>query len=447
MTRNYSKNLRNFGHFLRDGLFAGTCIGMMASTALAAGGTSSGGGNGFSNRHNPWFLENTPSVNYCIDIDETAMGVSYQRAAELAASALQYWTTSFAQSQTKEYESGELKPFGQLRVATQVFKLVDCSEPNDLRLQLGKLASPAQELVVGAHHDAIGLAMRTQYDNVNLRGSGFVFVTPQTGPLRTRAVGFSSEAWSVCNGCLLELALKHELGHVFGVGHDGDDDKPASLMAHHFLAEVTAASVVRELKSSSPFATILKRVYDQPFFSIDAHRPLVTNAHRSSRAGQVLGLSDEQTWIQVRILKAQTGAPEIRIESFEPTLGQSGSGSVQVLARSCGDAPSSFDTLSSRGSLIHLPTEQAIFSHLPQRSGVPERMLPASHHRSQGISYTVTLCTTSPQASVQQFGAHLTADRTVSTLIAAFGNSIDPEFLQESPGDRFWDLLPSRFGE
>jgi hypothetical protein len=416
---------------------------LLVQVAAATGGTSSGGGNGYSNRNNPWFLENTAEVRYCIDIDEEAMGVSAARAAQLVQEALQYWKTSFAQAATKEYLDGEIVPYGQLRVATQSFVHVPCSEATPLRFQLGTLADKEQAALVGEGHDLIGLAMRTRYDNVNLRGSGFVFITPQTGPLRTRAVGFSSEAWSVCDGCLLLLALKHELGHVFGVSHAGDHETSHNLMAHHFLAEVTGTNLVRGLWDSVGAAEYLRLNYGQPYFSLDEARPLVTDVSNEGLAGKVLGLTEDRAWLQVRLVRRDFFPPEMLIERFNRT--KKGDSAVEVLARTCSDANQSSGSVGRSVSLVHLPAEQRVFRRLPKGEdrGPPNGMLFVSHSIQTETEYSGTLCTVRPEASTERFSAHLMATKAGSRLAAVVDNQIEPEFLRESVGRRYIHKLPS----
>ena len=61
------------------------------SHLFAGGATSSGGGNSFHNSDNPWFLENTEIVPYCIQIDEANFGVSLEFAKAKIEGALTYW--------------------------------------------------------------------------------------------------------------------------------------------------------------------------------------------------------------------------------------------------------------------------------------------------------------------------------------------------------------------
>ena len=64
----------------------------------------------------------------------------------------------------------------------------------------------------------IAAAVRTDYDPVNLRGKGFVYVSPERGRLAPGLPGLIPERWSDEKG-LFEKVLIHEIGHVFGIKH------------------------------------------------------------------------------------------------------------------------------------------------------------------------------------------------------------------------------------
>ena len=407
---------------------------------VASGGTSSGGGNGYSNRGNPWFLENTVRVNYCIDLDEQAMGVSAARAAELVRSALQYWKNSFALSLRNEYGPGELVPFGQVRIATQDFLQSPCSDSTPLRFQLGRLATPQQEQLIGLNHDLIGIAMRTAYDNVNMRGSGFVFITPQTGPLKTRAAGFSEEAWSTCDGCVLELALRHELGHVFGVEHVGDGDMNWNFMANHFLAEFTSHDVIQIAKNVKA-AQYVRARFGIPFFTFDEVRLIVDQVRNDSQSRDLLGTLDDDEWLQVRRIPSQTlpGFKDLVLESFVP-----GSDSPPLLrARSCEMGSRRNSGSGYRGlSLLFLPREQKVFREWTKQQGIPTGMIRSSHASAESLDASDVLCSVRPDAQIERFGIHLVASRSGGSLSVAIGENIVANFLRELPGGRFSYMLP-----
>jgi hypothetical protein len=407
---------------------------------VASGGTSSGGGNGYSNRGNPWFLENTARVDYCIDLDEQAMGVSAARAAELVRSALQYWKNSFALSFRNGYAPGELVPFGQVRIATQDFRQSPCSDSTQLRFQLGRLATPQQEQLIGPNHDLIGIAMRTAYDTVNLRGSGFVFITPQTGPLKTRAAGFSEEAWSTCDGCVLELALKHELGHVFGVEHVGDGDMNWNFMANHFLAEFTSQDVVNLAKNAKA-AQYVRTRFGLPFFTFDEVRPIVDQVGNESESRELLGQLEEDEWLQIRRIPSQTlpGFHDLVIESFVP---DSDSPPLER-ARSCDTKSRRTSGFSRRGfGLLFLPSEQKVFHKWPIELKNPVGMIRKSHAVDDELEMSDVLCSKRPDAQIERFGIHLVATRSGSSLSVAVGENIFANFLQEAPGGRFSYMFP-----
>ena len=62
----------------------------------------------------------------------------------------------------------------------------------------------------------IGAAVRTNYDSVNLKAKGFVYISPETGVLALddidAAAGgrLAQKRWGIQSGKLLKLVLAHE---------------------------------------------------------------------------------------------------------------------------------------------------------------------------------------------------------------------------------------------
>ena len=99
----------------------------------------------------------------------------------------------------------------------------------------------------------IGIAVRTDYDEVNLKGKGFVYISSDRGSSRFDAdtVGsgspFVDSPWQYDG--LLYRVLVHEMGHVFGLPHVGGSVKSfsarsgvtlksSSLMSEEFPEEI-----------------------------------------------------------------------------------------------------------------------------------------------------------------------------------------------------------------
>lgn len=183
----------------------------IATTSFA--GWASSGGDYFSTAKNPWYLSNTSKVSYCIAADEENFGETTGNVRVQIKKAFQYWKEQFEQAE-KDSDAVEL--------ATQKFVETECDEYTDITFQLGIL-SPKQKRFLQHPEFSVARTVRTSYDEVNLRGKGFVYVSPETGPLALKALDRENtpilNRWSHAEGKLLEIVLIHEIGHIFGLQH------------------------------------------------------------------------------------------------------------------------------------------------------------------------------------------------------------------------------------
>ena len=175
-----------------------------------AGTVTSGGGLIYGATGNPWFMDDQPSPTWCTLIDHENFGMSLDHAESHIKAALKEWEP----------------------VTGITFTKTDCSEQTDLRFLLGTLST--QDLLDAntnkgfAQHalgESAGLAVRTQYDEASMRGRGFIYVAPETGPLKIQASEIVTHPWQIFGGKIFRVAVMHELGHVFGLqhSHEGDD--------------------------------------------------------------------------------------------------------------------------------------------------------------------------------------------------------------------------------
>lgn len=188
----------------------------------SVGGWTSGGGELIRDQQNPWFVQNTKQVNYCILIDEVAFGQSKAFVAQNIKRVFDFW-----KMQMTDLSYYTLNSSGsQLTLGGQNFSEVDCNQNPDVTFQFAYL-SPEQKSRLGDISKVIGLTVRTDYDLKNLKGKGFLYVAQDSQ--------FVSHPWSTLNGLRLLPVLVHEIGHIFGVQHMSDvmfmaDDYPATLI-------------------------------------------------------------------------------------------------------------------------------------------------------------------------------------------------------------------------
>ncbi len=184
---------------------------LFASTASA--GWVSGGGELISDSRNPWWVKNTKEVHYCVQIDENNFGVSKPRASELINKALSYWTRQF-----KDITYGAFAD-GDGGIAQQKFIESACGQPNVLlNFQLGILTTQQIQKIPGVT-GFVGLSVRTNYVPATLKGEGFIYIAPQSGPLRPQAPNLLPDFWQRDQQSRLYLTLLHETGHLFGLPH------------------------------------------------------------------------------------------------------------------------------------------------------------------------------------------------------------------------------------
>lgn len=200
--------------------------------SAASGGWVSGGGELANDSANPWFLDNTQQVSYCIAVDAEHFQADAAIIEDSVAKALAFWKRDFQ-------HAGTFTSPVKMRVATQDFIREKCSPTSDIRFQFGVL-DKEQKAALPNVKDFVSFAVRTNYDRVKLRGKGFVYVSPDSGPLRPHLKNLGEQVWQRNEGAALYAVLIHELGHVFGIPHSRDE----SLMDAKFPARIVEAENV-----------------------------------------------------------------------------------------------------------------------------------------------------------------------------------------------------------
>lgn len=215
---------------MKHNFFAWCILGLLSFGFSANAGWSSGGGELIRDARNPWWLSNTLKVQYCILADEQNMGISVEIMRGHVKTALDYWKKQFAKAPN----------FGEkVKVATQEFTEVACNKDIEFKFQFGVLDAEQFKMIPEPTR-FVGLTIRTEYDKVNLAAKGFIYIAPQSGPLKLDLTGLVEKPWSENNGGRLLPILIHELGHVFGLSHQStvwfmDERMPERLLAPNSL--------------------------------------------------------------------------------------------------------------------------------------------------------------------------------------------------------------------
>lgn len=213
----------------------------VASLGAIAGNGSSGGGHIYGDQLNPWFLQNTKEVSYCVEIDKNFSNLDEIRVKELVRESISIWKSSLSQSHVVNSANHLFKPVPVL--GTQTFLETNCNKDTDIKFQMGFLTQDQLDRV----HDitqTIGLAYRTSYDQKYLKAKGFVYIAPEKGVLRPSSKKFAKDPWSYGKNNVLLFTLIHELGHVFGL-----QDIPfreMDIMSRHFVENITSTGKVME---------------------------------------------------------------------------------------------------------------------------------------------------------------------------------------------------------
>jgi hypothetical protein len=212
-------------------LLLGATLALTAAPALAD--WASGGGELLKDAHNPWYLHNTKTVSTCLVIDDEHFHSVDNDEGKLERrihDANAYWRREFK----KAWVVGHM-----LEVATQAFVVDgvvrvtaknrktadrDCPAGTDLTVQFGWL-SPEQvaffESHMGGVQKFVSAIVRTHYEPTTMHGRGFLYLSADSGPLAPTDPAVVRNPWALGDGNLIDAALTHELGHLYGLPHKG----------------------------------------------------------------------------------------------------------------------------------------------------------------------------------------------------------------------------------
>ena len=363
---------------------------LLAPTTPTLADWASGGGEVMTDTQNPWFLKNTATVDVCLIWDKRYFHPVDQSFDGLKArfdQSIAFWKGELANSKLVK---------STLAVGTQDFHVVAMDvvgdglvpsprcEAADLKVQFGYLTQEQIDFFntrMGGVQKYLASTVRTSYDTVNMKGRGFIYLKPDSGPLSATSPGIVPNPWILGQGNLVNYALLHELGHMFGVPHKSLE----SVMAVDYLERAfnveQAAHNAEYLPSSG-------------FFSWSRREPIRQGPYLTAsriRWNQLLQTPEGHGWIEVRFV--DTDKIEFRTSSDKNMEGA--------------------DAL--RGTLTYDPTrvthmwEEAVRIYLP----ADQTVIDTTSFPGSGVGFLPWVI--GPMVKNEEFGGtYVTADGTKS---------------------------------
>jgi predicted Zn-dependent protease with MMP-like domain len=193
----------------------------MTSSYANGGSWSAGGAEIIGDTHNPWFLQNTKNVRYCIRGDYNHFSLSPEQIQNKVMKVFQYWAHQFSIARRPIIDGVSITLANQNFVEDQCRGTIEQAlDTHDIVIQLGEISDVQRKFLIDPTR-YLAVEVRTEYDVGNLRGKGFIYVSPDSGSLKYKKISAIENAWSVDDGLLFERVLTHEFGHIFGLQHTG----------------------------------------------------------------------------------------------------------------------------------------------------------------------------------------------------------------------------------
>ncbi len=227
----------------------------LAVNAIAEpGGWVSSGGEIFKFAKNPWFVKNTTNVNYCVQFSASEFSISEKDVLPLIQESIAYWKSELDGSRPPGMGSPSGLGSEFFALATQKFVYqTSCGPTVDLEFKFGyKTLDPNEVKELKDPTKFLGVTIRKEYDETNLKGRGVIYISGDTGPFSYQkgSPDIVAEAWKYPK--LLKYVITHELGHVFGIPHSG-----SGLMSEVFLDQLLLKKVAA-LHVREPFLPFVK---------------------------------------------------------------------------------------------------------------------------------------------------------------------------------------------
>ncbi|MGE0172671.1 MAG: hypothetical protein AB7T49_07800 [Oligoflexales bacterium] len=288
-------------------LLAGCLLG---SVPAFCGDWNSDGSELVKDSMNPWFIQNTKVVRYCLKHDPANFSLDAELASTHIRSAINFWLSELRSDEVKATAPMLGKAEGRysrIEIGTQQFKEAPCSDDVDIQFLLGVIETDEQRRYLrNDPGQYAAIAVRTDYDRAELKGKGFVYFSPDRVESKDRYKGDRHHElfWSAERGSIFKNVVLHELGHIFGIPHTSIN----SLYAMHIMdANAAERLIAYPLESMSitkslnwiPSNLQLSRCYEndpyrrgivQKFFSMNAEHECLGLDYQKSTAPNVLYL-------------------------------------------------------------------------------------------------------------------------------------------------------------
>lgn len=227
----------------------GILVSLLSSTTFAGSGWIASGGDLVKDAHNPWWINSQKLIHYCIRFDETSVSTTRAKAEIAVQKVFNNWLEEWRHHFTEKIILGDPLSLGNQYLIYQS----QCEEQTtDLEFIFGwnQLTDKQKQYLEKQdnYKGRLGVAVRTHYDPVTLRGKGFIYIASDKGPHKFQATDeLEVQPWR--HNFYLSIILAHEIGHTFGVRHS---DRFGGLMlenfAEHFLTKVNSDLIEESLK-------------------------------------------------------------------------------------------------------------------------------------------------------------------------------------------------------
>jgi len=313
------------------------CFACLLTFSLIAGaergGWVSSGGEIFRFDRNPWFMKNTSVVKYCVMVDTATMSADEATIKNALQKSIQFWKDELKQVQFKADP-------GFATIGDQTFiEQVACDSSTDLTFKFGYGTLTAREIdFLKSPETYIGVSVRKDYDFTTLKGNGFIYISSDKGAHAYKNSGqLITEAWK--SEKLLQYALMHEMGHVFGLPHTG-----TGLMSEVFLDQLLNQRI----------SSFYIKYPIQPFLTYPKNFEICMLS--GTFDVQFFQLKEETACLVFK----STGSADIEWTVFRKKYSNTEEIEIGILKTS---SSSTTQSMSAKPAvLVHLPEEQKVFS-------------------------------------------------------------------------------------